>query len=209
LDLCVGSLVRAVRLLPGGERTLVCVTADHGEGLHEHDRYFGHDTLLYDTALRVPLLLSGGGVAPGLHSETARTIDVAPTILGWFGVDPGPELEGRDLLHEPAQTGPLFVETHPAEKKAAPAYGVRSETRKVLWQPEGKRWESYDLATDPSESADLGERHDGPFGELTRSLASDLEAHPPTSAGTIDDETGGPTDDVLRALEALGYIDAK
>ena len=207
VDWCVGSLVRhaLLELPPADLRVLV--TADHGEGLHEHDRYFGHDTLLYDTALRVPLILAGGDVPRGVRTDFARTIDVAPTLLSWFGVDPGPELEGRDLLREEAAPGPFFVETHPAAQKAPPEYGARSATHKVLFRPDSSLWESYDLTVDPAETNDLGERRDDPFAGLARALARDLERHKPTGSRTIDDERGGPSDDVVDALEALGYLD--
>ena len=38
------------------DRTLVVITADHGEGLGEHD-LFGHGLSLYSTEIRVPLLI--------------------------------------------------------------------------------------------------------------------------------------------------------
>ena len=114
--------------------TTFVVTADHGEGLYEHARYFGHDILLYETSLRVPLVVSsvGGDAAsraPGgvLSREPARTADVAPTLAGLAALRG--EFEGRDLLRDPppAGDGLLFVaETHPSREKATATYALRT-----------------------------------------------------------------------------------
>lgn len=220
LDRCVGELLRA----PEAAGAVVLVTADHGEGLWEHERYFGHDVLLYDTAIRVPLILraEGAGAAAAravgpaagpprdgglLSREPARTTDVAPTLLGLCGVDPGP-MEGRDLLRDPGPEGDglaLVLETHPSEEKAEPIFGLRTETEKVIWVQRERRHEYYDLAADPAERRDLGDD----AGELYRMLAGDLEIdlreRPPGRPRTVDDEHG--MDDATReALESLGYV---
>ena len=45
----------------------------------------------------VPLVFAGPGVEPG-RRPAARTVDLAPTILGWLGVPFDPdEMDGDDL----------------------------------------------------------------------------------------------------------------
>jgi arylsulfatase A-like enzyme len=45
----------------------------------------------------VPLVFAGPGVAPG-RRPAARTVDLAPTLLGWFGIPFDPdEMDGNDL----------------------------------------------------------------------------------------------------------------
>ncbi len=89
------------RLLEAVERrdddTLVAVTSDHGEGLGEHGEKT-HSILLYDSVLRVPLLVRGPGVAAGkVIEDVVSLVDVAPTLLGLSGLDPLPDVEGQDL----------------------------------------------------------------------------------------------------------------
>ncbi len=110
VDAQLGRLLQRVEERGGPGRTLVLVTADHGESLGEH----GEDThgiFVYDSTLRVPFLLEGPGVPAGRVSETvARGIDVAPTLLDYAGLgDKGmagrslrPAASGERLSDEPA-----------------------------------------------------------------------------------------------------------
>ena len=187
------------------------MTADHGETLYEHERYFGHDMQLYDTALRIPLVISGGGVPGGrVVREQARTRDVAPTVLGLVGLLPGGEMVGRDLFREPPPRGDaadFIAETHPAPKKAPPLYALRTEARKVVWQPRRRRWEHYDLEKDPRELVNLLDRDDPTLRIMGEDLELDLRNRPVGETQTIDDERGGPDEATQNALRSLGYID--
>ncbi len=43
------------------------------------------------------LLISGRGVTPGMTIESAGIMDLAPTVLEWFGLPAPPEMDGRAL----------------------------------------------------------------------------------------------------------------
>jgi arylsulfatase A-like enzyme len=214
VDRCVGGLVRAreqARGVPESAREdVLLVTADHGEGLFEHNRYLGHDLLLYETSLRVPLLLAGAtGRRPGLVKEGARTRDVAPTLLGLTGIDVPPEMEGRDLLRDspPAGEDALFVaESHPSREKASSLYAIRTEEHKLVWYPRQRRKEGYDLVRDPGERNDLYGTE--PFWDvLFGDLGLDLKRRPVGRPRTVDEETGGADAATREALRSLGYVD--
>ena len=69
----------AARSRRGARRAapLVLVTADHGESLGEHGEGT-HGIFVYDSTLRVPLIMAGPGIAAGRVAATvARGIDVA------------------------------------------------------------------------------------------------------------------------------------
>jgi len=212
VDRCVGELVREAA--GASTATTFVVTADHGEGLYEHARYFGHDVLLYETALRVPLLIAtvggdAGSRAPGgvLSRDPARTEDVAPTLAGLAAV--GGRYEGRDLLHDapPSGDGRMFVaETHPAREKASATYALRTDERKVVWEPRKRRRELYDLSADPGEQHDLSVDPPAELRVLAEDLELDLRLRPVGELRTVDEE--GPVDERVRdALRSLGYAD--
>lgn len=77
-------------------RTLVVLVADHGDMLGDQG-YWGK-TLVSAAAHRVPLILRGPGVPAGRHDAMTSSVDVAPTILDWFGAAPPPAMDGASLL---------------------------------------------------------------------------------------------------------------
>jgi hypothetical protein len=78
-------------------RTMVIVTADHGEGLFQHGEG-EHGVFLYDDTLRVPLIISGPGVSSGKAvSQQVRSIDIFPTVAEFLGIASGPEVQGVSL----------------------------------------------------------------------------------------------------------------
>jgi 2,3-bisphosphoglycerate-independent phosphoglycerate mutase len=94
VDECVGKVVRAVLSKKGR----LIVTADHGNAEQMIDYETGGIHTAH-TANRVPLILVDGAFkAARLASGTA--IDVAPTILGLFGIPQSAEMTGRSLIAE-------------------------------------------------------------------------------------------------------------
>jgi len=79
----VGELLDRIRALGLLERSLLIFTADHGEGMGEHDYYFAHGEFLYNGQIQVPLILRLPGPA-GERREVqvpVAQVDVLPTIL--------------------------------------------------------------------------------------------------------------------------------
>ncbi len=77
--------------------TMVIVAGDHGEGLGDHGEAT-HGMLLYDSTLRVPLIVSAPGQRAGVADEPVSLIDIAPTILAAAGVRAPESMRGRDLV---------------------------------------------------------------------------------------------------------------
>jgi arylsulfatase A-like enzyme len=96
-DFQVGRLLAALdQRFPDG-RTLVVVTADHGESLGEHGEAT-HSHLVYDATQHVPLIVQGPGLPRGgVVEDVVALRDVAPTVLDLLGVPPLPGATGRSL----------------------------------------------------------------------------------------------------------------
>ena len=134
-DRDVGRLLDEIDRLGMRDRTIVVVTADHGEEFLEHGD-LSHARTLFDEILRVPLLLRIPGVAPRTIDAPVELIELAPTLLARLGVPPDPRMQGRDLLaddweehvtiHEGVETG--VAGTKPGERaslRAARSRGVK------------------------------------------------------------------------------------
>jgi arylsulfatase A-like enzyme len=81
------------------ERTMVIVTADHGEGLGEHE-LFDHGESLYRTEIRVPLLILPPRAHPfraGAIEATVSLRDLPATVVDVAGLASAAPFPGRSL----------------------------------------------------------------------------------------------------------------
>jgi arylsulfatase A-like enzyme len=77
-------------------RTIVVVTADHGEAFYEHG-VAAHGGEITPEVSRVPLLLRVPGEPPGRDGRPAQILDIPPTICHVLGLPPHPAFQGSDL----------------------------------------------------------------------------------------------------------------
>jgi hypothetical protein len=149
------------------ERTVLIVSADHGESFGEHGSA-SHGTTLYDEALRVPLLVHAPGVESRTIDDLVSLIDLGPTILDLFGVNTPGHFMGQSL--KPFLFGETPILTRPiiAEARSLLAY-VDPTRLKVILDTDTARTELYDLRKDPLELdniADDASRLERPLGYL-------------------------------------------
>lgn len=204
----VARLLARLRELGLYERTLIVVTADHGEEFGEHGG-LSHGRTLYDEIMRVPIVLREPG-----HTGRERVIStpvslvaLAPTILSLVGIDPAPFLfQGRSLApllsgRAPADSVVYFevdFDEVLAYKKGVVAGGyklVRDET--VGWV------RLHEIESDPEERNNLASRTPEVVGRLMPLLdgiAARARALPPVAEPAPLDEQR------LERLRSLGYV---
>src|SRR5262249_29472187 len=80
------------------DRTLIVIAGDHGEGLGEHGEE-EHGNLVYDTTIRVPLVVIASGKCRAGHrvAQPVSLVDVAPTLLDMLGLPAPKVMRGRSL----------------------------------------------------------------------------------------------------------------
>lgn len=176
VDRHLGVVLAALEALPPERRPLVVLTSDHGEGLGDHGATY-HSSDLYDSQLRVPLVIAGPSVQARRIRETVSSVDVAPTVLELAGFAPPgmPAMDGRSLAD-------LARGQRPPALEGGEAYAVmmrdRSSTREARAIVRG-RWklivapgelELYDLVADPGERTDRAAQHPELVGELSALL---------------------------------------
>ncbi len=88
--------------------TWLMIVSDHGESFGEHAGIFCHGTSLYDTELRVPLLVvpPGGSATKQAVKETVSLRDMAATIVDVAGLEAGAPFPGASLAPFWKQPGP-------------------------------------------------------------------------------------------------------
>ncbi len=207
-DAALGRVIAALEDLGLAERTLVAVTSDHGEGLGEHDEST-HSFLVYDTTMRVPLVLWGPPDLPRGRSveALARTIDVAPTLLHWAGLPSLPGAQGQPLQEliegEGGDGRTAYGES--IEPRAAFGASVLRFVRRGPWKFIHKpNPELYDVRRDPEERNNRAAAEPERVTMLRDRLAAMLRE--PTVA-PADSSVAMEPDEVAR-LAALGYATA-
>jgi arylsulfatase A-like enzyme len=78
--------------------TLFILTSDHGEAFGEH-RDWEHDHTVYQEQLHVPLILHHRAEpwSGQVVDASVRTIDIAPTVLDFAGIEAPEAMEGESL----------------------------------------------------------------------------------------------------------------
>lgn len=139
------------------ERTVVIVTADHGEELYEHG-FIGHNEPVYEETIHVPLVVrfpAGAGPRGKRVGTLVDLLDVAPTVLDVLGFDSASTtFRGRSLLPVAlgaAGRGELLVRS-PGPR---PRYTLLDGTTRFIFSSRYGTEELYDLSRDPSEQDDL------------------------------------------------------
>jgi arylsulfatase A-like enzyme len=190
------------------ERSVVALSADHGEEFDEHGRW-GHSKALTDTLVHVPLFFRFPSGAPaGDYRHPVRNLDVAPTLLDALGVAVPPSMRGQSLL--PAFRGetppalPAYGETRRFELDLRYWLDPASERKLVLDLAKGKR-ALFDPARDPGERDELSAREPETAAALERQLRARI-AEDETRA--ISAQPGGTVSEAERRhLKDLGYLE--
>jgi arylsulfatase A-like enzyme/Tfp pilus assembly protein PilF len=204
-DAQLGRILDALAAAGRAENTLVVAMSDHGESLGDHDEHT-HAILIYDSALRVPLIVAGPGVPAGrVVEDRVGAVDLLPTLLGLLGA-PVPEgLPGRDLraaFEGPLEERPLYAESLFGRLNCrwSSLRGVTLGNWKLI---EGAGAELYDLSQDPGESRDRAADDPERASRMRRLLASSLARMAPQG------DTARPvalSPEQEERLRSLGYV---
>lgn len=100
IDTAMGRVLGQLEALGLADKTIVVVTADHGETLYENGHGQGHgDHLFGDEGTHVPLIVHDPrGERRGRRVRgVVRDVDIAPTLYELTGVTAPADLDGRSL----------------------------------------------------------------------------------------------------------------
>jgi choline-sulfatase len=185
-------------------RTLIVLTADHGESLGEHGEA-AHAFYIYDATTAVPLIIRTPWNDRGRCRTQVASVDIFPTILDLLGMAPQKGIDGRSLVR--AVFDPSVELGHTAYSETYfPRYhfgwqhlrSFRSLQYKFIDAPTP---ELYALEKDPSETQNVYRAYSKRAQELRTALNALVGAASPTTPERqkLDPET-------LQRLAALGYV---
>jgi arylsulfatase K len=156
-DAMVGEIAGALDEMGLRDNTYFIFSSDHGEMATEHRNWY--KMMMYEGASRVPLIINGPGVRPGLEVENiVSLIDIFPTISEMTDIDAPSNLDGESLL--PLARG----ETDKSRDRALALFtGTASNTTMFMLRRDEWKYVAYpgygpqlfDLEEDPDEIRNL------------------------------------------------------
>lgn len=169
-DLWLGKLLDWARTQPFWSKTVVIISADHGEGFGENN-FYRHAFEIWEALTRVPLIIHGPGIEPKRIDLRRSHIDLPATIMDLMG-QPVPEgFAGKSLVpelygaEEPQNREPILIELA-EDSHNPPRRGLIFGDYKLIIA--GKRYQLYNLAQDPGEEKDLAREQPEKLAEMMK-----------------------------------------
>jgi arylsulfatase A-like enzyme/Tfp pilus assembly protein PilF len=205
-DQQVGRFLDAIKKKSPAGKTLIVLLADHGESLGDHGEY-NHGVFLYDSTLRIPLIMVGPGVPSGIRiQQQAREIDVLPTILNLMGGKASSAVQGTNMV--PAFSEKPVPTTYSCEETLFPKINMGwAELRGIHtahWMYiRAPKPELYDLDQDPSELHNVIDAHPKEYRELEQELKTLSQVGNNGSETVVTNQMDSQT---MEQLRSLGYV---
>ena len=137
--------------------TVVIITTDHGDEFGEHNG-LSHDGKMYSELISSPLLIYRYNRTQGEVCNTlVSNIDIPPTILYLFNLEPSEAFKGHSLLPlenypQKGAFGEAIGKTSSHEKETdKPIYFYQENDLKIIYRENDQSWEMYNLQEDPEE----------------------------------------------------------
>ncbi|MEM8875990.1 MAG: sulfatase [Planctomycetota bacterium] len=153
-DAAVGRVLDALEASPHRDDTLVVFASDHGFHLGEKSHWTKFT--FWDRSTRVPLIVAGPGIEPGISPRTVSLVDLFPTLNEWIGL---PAIDRHDgysfarLLRDPAAEHDVIARVfqEPKDHEAI----IDEDFRYIRYADGGE--ELYDRRIDPHDWHNLAE----------------------------------------------------
>jgi len=176
--------------------SLVVFASDHGEEFLEHG-HVKHCRTLFDSSIRVPLLLRIPGADAKTVSRPVENLDIVPTLLDYLGIQAAIPFEGRSLRP--------WIEGDASSDELQ--YGLQGALRsasdgrfKLIHDLASGAVSLFDLAADPGETRDVLARERRAYARLDGPLTAWI---------TREEGPGGAqkSREAEARLRSLGYLE--
>jgi choline-sulfatase len=187
-------------------RTIVIVAGDHGESLGDHGEQ-DHGVFIYESVLRVPLIIRIPSISPKRVASVVRLTDVMPTVLDLLGAS-APMMDGislRDLLtgrHRDLNLEAYSESEYPRRLGWSALRALRDGRFKLIDAP---RPELYDLHRDPFEQRNVYDERRATAAAMTRRLHALARPHFTTGLESSRRPAVAVDPGLAEQLAALGY----
>jgi arylsulfatase A-like enzyme len=207
------------------DRSMIIITADHGEAFYEHG-HWQHSRTLYEELVHIPLIVKWPGQSPkGRINTQLSQMDIFPTLIGAAGLS-APHMEAQSLEQyigvggEVEDKGESMIPseiTWRSPEETRMKLSFRGRGRKyvaTLLGPAGNdlgvshllEEEFYDLLNDPDEAHNLFVTSSPETRDYRQRVRAFLETAKEIRR-TRRGEQIELDEELLERLKALGYVD--
>lgn len=165
VDYQVGRIVQALKDKGIYDDTLILFASDHGDMMGDY-KSIGKRTMM-DSACRVPFFIRYPGKEHCSRQDVCSLIDIAPTLLGYAGVEaPAGEFDGLDLFREESHD---FVYSQFGCGDNG-TYMITDGTHKLVYKAASDRYYYFDTVPEVRDTYD-------PADPMVQKMQSLLDAH--------------------------------
>jgi len=170
IDDYVGWVLAALEDRGQLDNTYLLFTSDHGEMLGDHGLYAKE--VMYESAMRVPLVVAGPGIPGGRTSDAlVELIDLNPTICELAGLGPQEDIDARSIA--PLLRGGTDEHRTEVVSQLTNCRAVRTDRHKLIVNFNDAA-ELYDLSEDPDELDNVADDRPEVVADLLRRLRGRL-----------------------------------
>jgi arylsulfatase A-like enzyme len=188
------------------DKTMVVITADHGEEFLEHSgNWHGHT--LYDELIHVPLIIYIPGTEGGkVINKQVSTLNILPTILEFLDIPIKQNLEGVSMLYSTQPYKEQVFSHTDTDNRGMSA--IRTEKLKYIYSSKENKYQMYDLSQDPKEQNNLTGYGQLQEDQLKIRLFGWLEDCKKIISAQLKDSGSEQTMDqeLKERLKSLGYL---
>ncbi len=175
-DSKIGELVKTLEETCELDNTIIVVAADHGDMLGERGLWYKMN--FFEHSARVPLVMAGPGVVPGVAENACSLVDLLPTfveIAGGGSALFGEPIDGRSLMplargeEDPVDEA---IGEYCAEMTPCPVFMIRRGAMKYIHCAIDPP-QLFDLARDPLEKTNVAA--DPAYHNVAAAFAAEVE----------------------------------
>lgn len=180
-DRIVGNILQKIKKEGLEKNSIIVIYGDHGEGF-DHNYYFSHQGVLYDSAVKIPLIIYHPfSQTHGYSDILLQNTDVLPTILDLLAVSYEDTISGKSFA--PVLSGGILPDLFRTKRQYS--FSADSMLKKfsvtdgrykyIMSLPgscmfKGQKEEIYDLKNDRYEAKNIIKENTALYGKLKSEL---------------------------------------
>ncbi len=203
----IGRVLDAMERSGLADNTILVITADHGENLYEHHKFFAHGNELYESTVHIPLIISlpSESRSGERHGELIQETDIMPLILTAAGISEPGITEGRPSFYRNDALGIVGITCNPEQTLLYSLF----DTWKYILNYKTLEEELYDLKSDPGEVRNLGDLEPSLCSTFRKIILQEVDQNERIREFISSDLCGEEVQEpeARELLKALGYIE--